>query len=205
MYTFARINGGTFMKKALLVVAAAVAAGGIYYLSRTTSSPANEDVQGAIGGRRLVRGSTVCVNRIQNLSGKELAMEGIHEDLAAQLNRAGFKASVGANGDCEGTVYGEIIGLKGKDRVEAEVEFRLLIAGDQTPYLSSIAKGKSGANASVPAKDVIMALQPGKLPATKPAADHSAASREAVTAAFADLAKQVEAQLPSRSTRAAAQ
>ena len=71
------------MNKLLLVLAGAVAAAGIYYISRTPYPPKNEQVQGA----------TVCVNKIQNLSGKQLAMEGIDEDLVAQLNKAGFKAT----------------------------------------------------------------------------------------------------------------
>src|SRR5262245_1824135 len=123
------------MKKLLLVLAGAIAAAGVYYVSRTPYPPVNEQVQGAIGGKRLTRGSTVCVNKIQNLSGKALETESLEEDLVAQLNKAGFKASAGAKSGCEGSVHGEVIALKGKDRVEAEVEFRLMIAGDETPYL----------------------------------------------------------------------
>jgi hypothetical protein len=188
------------MKKLLVVLAGAVAAAGIYYISRTPYPPKNEQVQGAIGGRRLAQGATVCVNKIQNLSGKQLAMEGIDGDLIAQLNKAGFKAISGTDG-CDGSVHGEIIALKGKDRVEAEVEFRLMISGDQTPYLSSIGKGKSGAMQAALNTGAAMSVVP-----TKPKqADPAVASREAVVAAFADVAKQIEEQRPSRSTRAAVQ
>jgi hypothetical protein len=122
----------------------------------------------------------------------------------AQLNRAGFQASAGAKA-CEASVYGEIIALKGKDRVEAEVEFRLLLSGDQTPSMSSIGKGKSVAPGAAPGKDVIMAMTPGKLPVGAKTTDHASVSREAVVSAFADVAKQIEEQRPSRSTRAAAE
>lgn len=182
------------MKKVVLVAAAAVVAGGVYYLSRVASSPSGAHVQGAIGGRRLAQGAHVCVVKLQNLSGKQLGMEGMDADLAAQLNRSGFRGTVGEQGGCDGSVYGEIISLKGKDRVEAEVEFRLLLAGDKTPYLSSIAKGKSAAAA---AKDTMaMSLV---------APNSSAAGHEAVIAAFADVARQIERQEPSRSTRASAE
>ena len=194
------------MKKAILVLAAAFVAGGVYYLSRGTYPPPDEHVQGSIGGRRLAHGATVCVSKIQNLSGKEIGVEDIAEGLVAQLNNAGFKASVGDKPECQGSVFGEIIALKGKDRVEAEVEFRLLIAGDQTPYISSIAKGKSGLTAGgVPANNVVMAMAPGKSVVGAKGANPAAASREAVMAAFADMAKQIEEQRPSRSTRAAVQ
>jgi hypothetical protein len=180
------------MRKLGLVVAAAIAAGGVYYLSRVSNSPADQHVQGAIGAKRLAQGATVCVVKVQNLSGKQLGMEGIDASLATQLSKAGFKALVGGQSGCEGSVYGEIITLKGKDRVEAEVEFRLLIAGEQTPFLSSIGKGKSSGS---PGKELAMSLVQ---------ASPAAASREAVMAAFADVARQIELQQPSRSTRASA-
>jgi hypothetical protein len=189
------------MNKLLLVLAGAVAAAGIYYISRTPYPPKNEQVQGAIGGRRLAQGATVCVNKIQNLSGKQLAMEGIDEDLVAQLNKAGFKATAATTTGCDGSVHGEIIVLKGKDRVEAEVEFRLMISGEQTPYLSSIGKGKSGELAAALNTGVAMAIAPSK----PKQADPAVASREALVAAFADVARQIEQQRPSRSTRAAVQ
>jgi hypothetical protein len=204
------------MKKYLLILAGAAAAAGMFYLSRTEYPPKNEQVQGALGGKRLTRGSTVCVNKLQNLSEKQVSLEGVDDDLVGQLNNAGFKGRLisgqgkqdapGAKPDCEGIVYGEIVNLKGKDRVEAEVEFRLMIAGDQTPFLSSRAKGKSreAVNPAL-AKQVTMGVLPKAAKNGDKAGDTAAATREALMAAFAEVAKQIEQQRPAASTRASAE
>lgn len=203
------------MKKILLVLTGAIVAAGIYYVSRTPYPPANEQVQGALGARRLAQGAKVCVNKIQNKSGKPLDMNGVDGDLVSQLSNAGFKASAAAAGSsesaCDGSVYGEIIALKGKDRMEAEVEFRLMIAGDQTPFLSSIAKGKSleQEKQAMPDASPVSGVVNGFVaPPAKRGADvepTSVIARQAVKAAFADVAKQIERQRPSRSTRASAE
>ena len=202
------------MKKILLVLTGAIAAAGIYYVSRTPYPPVNEQVQGALGARRLAQGAKVCVNKIQNKSGKPLDMNGVDDDLVSQLSSAGFKASAAAAGSsdsaCDGSVYGEIVALKGKDRMEAEVEFRLMINGDQTPFLSSIGKGKSlePEKRAAPGASPVSGVVNGFIAPAKRGSDvepTSVVARQAVNAAFADVAKQIERQQPSRSTRASAQ
>ena len=200
------------MKKVILVLTGAIAAAGLYYVSRTPYPPPNERVQGALGARRLAQGAKVCVNKIQNRSGKALDMNGIDGDLIAQLSNAGFKASAtgGSEAACEGSVYGEIVALKGKDRMEAEVEFRLMIAGDQTPFISSIAKGKSmeQEESGTPGASPVTGVVNGFAAPAKRGSDiepTSVIARQAVNAAFADVAKQIERQRPSRSTRASAE
>ncbi len=197
------------MKKSVFILAGAIAAAGIDYVSRTPYPPPNEQVQGALGARRLAHGAKVCVNRIENRSGKQLDMNGVDDDLVAQLNTAGFKAGPGVAAGCDGSVYGEITALKGKERMEAEVEFRLMIAGDQVPFISSIAKGKSfnqqeQAAPTSPASGVVNAFTaPGKRGSDiEPT---SVLARQALKAACADVAKQIEQQRPSRSTRASVQ
>jgi hypothetical protein len=196
------------MNRALLVIAGLVAAAGVFYLSRTEYPPKNEQVQGALGGRRLAHGATVCVNGIQNLSEQKPNLEGIDDDLVGQLNKVGYRARLlsgqgkhdapGAAGTCEATVFGEIVNLKGKDKAEAEVEFRLMIAGDQTPFLSSMAKGKG---TDPVAENMILSAAPGKKPGVT-RRDPAVVQREAIVAAFADAARQIEEQRPSRPTRA---
>ncbi len=197
------------MKKAALALIGLIGAGGVFYLSRTNYPPGNAQVQGALGGRRLAQNATVCVTPINNLSEQKSDLDGITDEMVGQLNKVGYRARLvsgqGRNdhpqalANCDATVYGEVANLKGKDRGEAEVDFRLLIAGDQTPYFSSTAKGK-GANLPSTA-DVVLAATPGKKPAV--ARDYSGAHRAAVVAAFADAARQIETQRPARSTRPA--
>ncbi len=188
------------MKKLMLAFAGVLGAIGVFYISRTAQPPANEEVQGALGGRKLDRGATICVSQIQNLSGKAANLEGIDDELVGQLSNAGFKARLnsGDGAACEATVYGEIIALKGKDKMEAQLEFRLVVTGEQTPAMSSVAKGKS--SDAIP-EGAISAAFPGT---QKPAArDAAAIEREAIVSALADAARQVKEQRPSRPTRAA--
>ncbi len=206
------------MRKILLISAGVLAAAGMFYLSRTEYPPRNSQVQGALGAKRLARGATVCVNKLQNLSEKKISLEGIDDDLVGQLNNAGFQARLvsgsgakdapGAKADCEGSVYGEIVNVKGKDRIEAEVEFRLMIAGDQTPFLSARAKGKSRetVNPAV-ANEMIKSVLPkaAKHQLSKDPDSAALATREALGAAFADVARQIEQQRPTASTQASAQ
>ena len=199
------------MKKVALALAGLIAAGVVFYLSRTEYPPRNEQVQGAIGARRLAHGAAVCVTGIQNKSEKTIALEALDDDLVAQLNNVGFKArlasgqgrndAAAASSNCEATVYGEIVNLKGKDKMEAEVEFRVMIAGDQTPHISSVAKGKS--SDPVPA-NVVLSAMPGKQKFDLKK-EPAVIQREAIVAAFGDMARQVEAQRPTRSTRASAE
>jgi hypothetical protein len=186
------------MKKAWLFTAALLAAAGTLYLSRTGAPPQNEQVRGALVGPRLARGATICVGKIQSLSEKQAKMEGLEDQLVAQLRRAGFAARLAtpdaaSAAACEATVFGELVSLRGKDRMEAQVEFRVLIAGEEAPFMSSIAKGKSSGTAAP-------ALPGNSLLASKKAP--AAVQQEAIAAALADVAKQVEAQRPSRPTRA---
>jgi hypothetical protein len=175
------------MKKTLMVVVALAGAAGVLYLSRTSQQPTDQQVQGAIGAKRLSRGATVCVNKLGNTSGKEIDMEGVEEALADQLEQVGFRSNVGG-GDCEGSVFGEITAVKGKDRVEAEVDFRLVLKGDQTPMISSTAKGKSGE--ADKSRSMAMSF------VGKSRKEGAAATREALLAAFAGVARQIEEQRP---------
>ena len=169
------------MKKAILVLTGAIAAAGTYYISSTPYQPKNEQVQGALGARRLANGAKVCVNKIQNRSG-------IDDDLIAQLSNAGFKAAATGRSEaaCASSVYGEIVALKGKYWMEAEVEFRLVIAADQTPFISSIAKGKSREQAA-PAASPVSGVVRGFIAPAKRGSDLESTpvvTRQAVNAAF---------------------
>ncbi|MFN7919347.1 MAG: hypothetical protein U0Q16_04575 [Bryobacteraceae bacterium] len=193
------------MKKLWFAAAGLVAAAGVFYLSRTATAPHNEQVQGAMGARMLSRGATVCVNRIQNLSEKDVPAGQLEEDLVDQLNQAGFHARLNtAGGDkpCEASVYGEIVNVKGKDSVQAEFEYRLVRDGEQAPFLSATAKGKARAVKSPEEARPAMA---NSFVASRPDSQKNlgAARHDAILDAFAEMAKQVEGNRPVPKTRAA--
>lgn len=188
--------------KILLIVTGVGCAGGLLYLSRTAEAPRNDQVQGIIGAKLLGRGSTVCVNKFQNTSGKQASLDGIDEELVGRLNNVGFKARIvaapdsTATGACEAFVHGEVTSIKGKNRVEAEMDFRLVKAGVERPVMSSSAKGKSSEVRSGEAQKVAMALLPKRTVKDPNEVDDELATREALVSALQDVARQIEQQRP---------
>ena len=186
---------------AFVAVAAIVALGTIIF--STQSSKENlavnpEAVQGVIGARLTGKGSVICVNQFLNTSQKALEGINVEDELIAKLNQAGFKARMAAstNEPCENSVFGEVTSLKGKNRVEAEVDFRLVKQGKEMPVLSSSAKGKSSeirADAP-PVENVTNSLLPKARKTNPKDADTTISTREAMAAAFENLAKQIQQQ-----------
>lgn len=186
---------------AFVAVAAIVALGTIIF--STQSSKENlavnpEAVQGVIGARLTGKGSVICVNQFLNTSQKALEGINVEDELIAKLNQAGFKARMAAskNEPCENSVFGEVTSLKGNNRVEAEVDFRLVKQGKEMPVLASNAKGKSSeirADAP-PVESMTNSLLPKARKTNPKDADTTISTREAMAAAFENLAKQIQLQ-----------
>ena len=128
--------------------------------------------QNALGPRRLNPGSTVCVNPPLNLTGMEIDSGKVSRELAQKIREAGFRSQpLGAIDGCDATVFTEIVSVAGRDRKTVELEFRIVVSGEQIPRLCSSARGRSLAR-----HDVL-----------------SGAWRDALFAAFADEARQIRA------------
>jgi len=90
---------------------------------------------------------TVCVEPIQNLSHHAANLDGVEEELANRLRNAGFSGSrrildAGGKG-CEAFINAELVDLSGRGRKTAKIDFRLTLASEQAPRISSSAAGKS--------------------------------------------------------------
>jgi hypothetical protein len=138
------------MNQRILLIAAGIAlAGGWLYFSRSTNhSPLTErETQRAMTAPVV---KTVCVDTIQNLSGKPVNMVGVDGELVAQLRKVGFPSSrmlAQENGPkCDAVVNGELVELSGRGRKTAHVDFRLTLTGEEPPRISSSAAGKSSDN-----------------------------------------------------------
>jgi hypothetical protein len=133
--------------------------------------------------RKIAPGGAICVNPVQNLSEQALGMNGIDDELVAQIGETGYHAGkLGKLEICDATAYTEIVHIGGRNRMSAEVEFRLVFAGEQVPRLSTAATGKS--------------LKPLKSHAAMASfvakGDHDVARREAILAAFAEQVHKIQ-------------
>lgn len=133
------------MKEKLAISALAILVGvGLYY-SHNAKQPADNPALSSIAKVTSVVKS-ICVTPIQNLSHKQVAMDGIDDEFVTQLNKAGFvsqKASSG--GKCDAMTNAELVDITGRGRKTARIDFRLTLANEQVPRMSSSVEGKSGA------------------------------------------------------------
>ena len=186
----------------LFIAGAALVALGTVTISKQSSQEVvkPEAVQGIIGANLTGKGSIVCVNQFLNTTQKAIDGVNVEDELVAKLNQAGYNARKAASKDevCENAVYGEIISIKGKNRIEAEVDFRLVKQGKEMPVLSSNAKGKSSEiRADAPPLDsVTNSLVPKSRRMNPKDADTALATREALAAAFENVARQIQQQRP---------
>jgi hypothetical protein len=126
---------------------------------------------------------SICVTPIQNLSHKPVAMDGIDEELVAQLHKVGFESRKLADGArCDATTNAEVVDIRGRGRKTARVDFRLTLAGEQVPRMASSVEGKSGEKKSMSefAVNPVTNESPG-------------AEREAIVAALGKTAAQIDA------------
>jgi hypothetical protein len=174
----------------LLIVAVVALAGGWLYFSRSTNhSPFTErQTQRALTAPPV---KTVCVDTVQNLSGQPVNMVGVDGELVARLRQVGFPSSrllAVENGDkCDAVVNAELVELSGRGRKTAHVDFRLTLAGEQPPRISSTATGKSSDNRIA---KFASSFRPAE--STGPS-DQQRAEREAVFAAIEQQALQIQA------------
>jgi hypothetical protein len=177
------------MTKILAVSAAAILlAAGLYYSTRTAKNAPADSTQGTIAKATPVVKS-ICVQPIQNLSHKTVAMDGIDDELVAQLHKVGFDSRKlsDAGGQCDATTNAEVVDVKGRGRKTARVDFRLTLTNEQVPRMSSSVEGKSGSKADPLAKSMSeFAVNPD----TK---ESAGAERDAIVAALEKTAAQIDA------------
>jgi hypothetical protein len=174
------------MKTKIIVAGAGIVlAAALLYFARNTKQPPVQQAQGLIRpDARTV--SVVCVEKVQNLSHQSVDMDGVDEELVAQLQKVGLqshKVSDVTGKQCEATVNAELVELSGRGRKTARVDFRLTLAGEQPPRMSSSAEGKSTADGS----KFTMAFV-----ASKQRQEKTSAEREAIFAALQQQAIQID-------------
>jgi hypothetical protein len=180
------------MNKKIVVAAAGIAlAGGLLYFARNAKQPPVQQTQGLIR-RNAPLVETICVENIQNLSHQAVNMDGIDDELVAQLQKVGFqsrKISDPAGKRCDATVNAELAEISGRGRKTARVDFRLTLAGEQPPRMSASAEGKSRDNSG---SKFVSSFRPMTVMASqKP--DKASAEREALVAAIEQQAHQIDA------------
>jgi hypothetical protein len=93
--------------------------------------------------RTLSPGSAVCVNPPLNLTGRKIEIDSTRE-LVRRILEAGFASGpLGTLETCHATLFTEVVSMGGRDRKSAELEFRIVLLGEQIPRLVSSAQGKS--------------------------------------------------------------
>ncbi len=175
------------MKTRIMVAGAGIVlAAALLYFARNAKQPPVRQTQGLIRPDAKTV-ATVCVEKIQNLSHQPVDMDGVDDELVAQLQKVGLqshKVSDNTGKQCEATVNAELVELSGRGRKTARVDFRLTLAGEQPPRMSSSAEGKSAPEGS----KFTMAFVAQKQKQEKTSAD-----REAIFAALQQQAILIDA------------
>lgn len=170
------------MNKILAGAAAlALLGGGVYFALRNTKFPPDGAAAGTIGKSASVK--SICVTPIQNFSHKQLRLDGLDDELVGQLQKVGFAArKLADGGSCDASTNAEVVEVSGRGRKTARVDFRLTLANEQVPRMSSSVEGKSGG------KDDATEFTPN--PDSKEAAG---AEHQAIVAALNKTATQIAA------------
>ncbi len=176
------------MKEKLAIGALALLVGvGLYY-SHNAKIPADDPAVSSSIAKVTASVKSICVTPMQNLTHKNLAMDGLDDEFVRQLNKVGFVSQKGA-GKCDATTHAEVVDITGRGRKTARVDFRLTLANEQIPRMSSSVEGKSGGkdgNGSL--KDTVSEFK------INPDSKESAgAEREAIVAALGKTAAQIDA------------
>jgi hypothetical protein len=144
----------------------------------TVAAAAVPTARKAHGGaelRKIDAGAIICVTPVQNLTGREILMGRIDEALISEIIKVGYRAAkLGGMETCDARAYTEVVHIEGRNRTNVEIEFRLVLAGEQLPRLCTTAMGKS-------------AKRPKSLRCTRVAAE-----REAIESAFASQAQKIQ-------------
>lgn len=176
------------MKNALTLFALAIlVAVGLYYAHNTRHLPDDPAVGSLLKTAPVMK--SICVTPIQNLSHKPLALDGIDEELVAQLHKVGFESrKVSKSGDaCDAITNAEVMDISGRGRKTARIDFRLTLTGEQVPRMSSSVEGKSGGKGQDPLEKSMseFAVNPD-------VEDGPGATREAIVAALEKTASLID-------------
>jgi len=179
------------MKKTIVIAAVGIVlAGGLLYFTRNSKQPPVQQTQGLIkAGTPVIE--NICVETIQNLSHQTVNMEGVDDELVAQLQKVGFSANKvpTPNGKrCDATINAELVEITGRGRKTARVDFRLTLAGEQPPRISASAHGKSSENAAQAAASNVKG---NGFVAAQSKPNNAQAEHEAMVAALTDQAQQI--------------
>jgi hypothetical protein len=177
------------MKNKLAIAAVAILLGvGVYYAVRNAKHPVDDPVLSSIVKATPVVKS-ICVEPIQNLSHKSVAMDGIDDELVAQLHKVGFDSRKKSDGgQCDAVTNAEVVDVTGRARKTARVDFRLTLTTEQVPRMSSSVEGKSGSKKGDPLEKSMdeFAVNPDPK-------ETVGAEREAIVAALGITAQQIDA------------
>lgn len=178
------------MKEKLAIAAVAILlAIGFYYSVHNAKHPADDPALSSLVKAAPVVKS-ICVTPIQNLSHKPVTMDGIDDELVAQLHKVGFesrKISDGG-GQCDATTNAEVVDITGRARKTARVDFRLTLTSEQVPRVSSSVEGKSGETSGDPLEKSMSEFAVNPVPK-----ESVGAEREAIVAALGKTAVQIDA------------
>lgn len=168
------------MKEKLGIGAVAILfAVGMYYSVHNAKNPADDPALSSLV-KAAPSVKSICVTPIQNLSHKPVVMEGIDDELVAQLHTVGFESRKQSDGaQCDATTHAEVVDITGRGRKTARVDFRLTLASEEVPRMSSSVEGKSGDKKSK--SEFIV----------NPESNEAPAEREAIVAALGKTAAQI--------------
>jgi hypothetical protein len=173
------------MKEKLAIGALALLIGvGLYY-SHNSKNPVDDPAMSSSIAKVTASVKSICVTPMQNLTNKNVAMDGLDDEFVAQLNKVGFVSQKGGTGKCDATTHSEVVDITGRGRKTARVDFRLTLANEQIPRMSSSVEGKSRG------KDGEKTVSEFKInPDSK---ESAGAEREAIVAALGKTAAQIDA------------
>jgi hypothetical protein len=172
-------------KLGIAAVAILLAVGAYYSIRNAKHNPAPGSL---VKATPVVK--SICVEPIQNLSHKPVVMDGVDDELVAQLHKVGFESRKISDGGspCEATTNAEVVDVSGRGRKTARVDFRLTLASEQVPRMSSSVEGKSGMKQKAPLENSISEFAVNPDPK-----ESGGAEREAIVAALEKTASQIDA------------
>lgn len=161
---------------------------GIYFSVHNAKHPVDDPTVSSIAKTTPVVKS-ICVTPIQNLSHKPVAMEGVDDVFVTQLRSVGFVSrKVSDGGDqCDAAINAELVDITGRGRKTARMDFRLTLANEQVPRMSSSVEGKSGRGGDSLDKTV------SEFSINPDSKESAGAEHEAIVAALGKTAAQIDA------------
>jgi hypothetical protein len=168
------------MKEKLAITALAILVGvGLYY-SHNAKQPADNPALSSIA-RVAPAVKSICVTPV--------AMDGVDDEFVAQLNKVGFVSQKASSGKCDATTNAELVDITGRGRKTARIDFRLTLANEQVPRMSSSVEARSGG------KDGEGSLEKtvSEFKINPDSKESAGAEHEAIVAALGKTAAQIDA------------